>query len=124
MEQAVDEAQELIENLNLTGIDGIYTANLPEELIEDTGKTVILIQDVNIGLDDEGNNIFHTLKRQVEVQIFYKINLDVEPSDIQLALLGVFFSNHWTMAQNITSSVDPNTKQLTQTFYFTQNKQI
>lgn len=124
MEQAVDEAQELIENLNLTGIDGIYTANLPEELIEDTGKTVILIQDVNIGLDDEGNNIFHTLKRQIEVQIFYKINLDVEPSDIQLALLGGFFSNHWTMAQNITSSVDPNTKQLTQTFYFTQNKQI
>lgn len=124
MEKAIDEAQELIGNLNLTGIDGIYTANLPEELIEDTGKTVILIQDVNIGLDDEGNNIFHTLKRQVEVQIFYKIDLDVEPSDIQLALLSGFISSHWDIAQNLTSSIDPDTKQLTQTFYFTQNKQI
>lgn len=122
MEKATDEAQSLIESLDLIGIDGIYTTNLPEELIEETGKTVIFIQNVNINLDDEGNNVFHTLKRQVEVQIFYKIDLDVEPSDIQLALLNAFVKANWLVPQPITESMDPDTKQLTQTFYFTQNK--
>lgn len=124
MEKATDEAHELIESLKLTGIDGIYTTNLPEELVEDTNKTVILIQDVNLNLDDFGNDTFHTLKRQIEIQIFYKIDLDVEPSDIQLALLNVFVSNHWLVPQTVTSSLDPGTKQLTQTFYFTQYKQL
>ncbi|KRL99749.1 DUF806 family protein [Liquorilactobacillus satsumensis] len=124
MEKATDEAQSLIESLDLIGIDGIYTTNLPEELIEETGKTVIFIQNVNINLDDEGNNVFHTLKRQVEVQIFYKIDLDVEPSDIQLALLNAFVKANWLVPQPITESMDPDTKQLTQTFYFTQNKKI
>lgn len=124
MKRAIDEAQELIESLKFSGIDGIYTSNLPEELIEDTDKTVILIQDVNTGIDDLANNRFHILRRQIEIQIFYKIDLNVEPSDIQLALLNAFISAHWSLTQNATSSVDPDTKQLTQTFYFTQDKQI
>lgn len=124
MASVVLEARTLVESGSFSEIDKIYTNNLPEEYVKsgNTDETVVLIQYVNADLDSEGNNDFFAINREIELQIFYKLDLETDPSDFEIQLLKLFKKNHWSLTDNRGHTVDPDTQQLTATFYFTQFK--
>ena len=118
---AVKEARELIENANFDWLSAVYAYNVPKEELDSTDKTIVLVRDVNTRTDLEGNDFFFGTIREVEVQIFYQLSLD-DPEINDLALMKLFKKNYLDIKEIIEHTIDPDTSQLTGTFYFTQTK--
>lgn len=114
---AVLRAQRLMQSMEDSPLDAVYTSNLPAEEIDDTSRTVALITDVRSDLALPGNEDFHAQDKQVEVQIYYKLDGD-DPDKFETKLKHLFIQNGWVMIDNRGHTVDPNTQQLTATFYF------
>lgn len=114
---AVLRAQKLMQGMKDSPLDAVYTSNLPAEEVDDTSRTVALITDVWAGLALPGNGDFHAQDKQVEVQIYYKLDGD-DPDEFETKLKHLFIQNGWVMIDNRGHTVDPNTQQLTATFYF------
>jgi hypothetical protein len=118
---AVKEAKQLLESAKFDWLDEIYTYNVPKNEVDNTDNTVALIRDVNTISDLEGNDDFFAAQRQVEIQFFYKLEIeDTEQGEYEF--LKLFKKNHWHVTQIREHSIDPDTKQVTGTFYFTQLK--
>ena len=124
MINAVLEAKSLVESSSFSEIDNIYTNNIPAELTTEdvSNKTIMLITHVNSKADLAGNKDFYMLDRQIEVQIFYNLNIDYDPESFELELKRLFYSNDYELTDDRGHTVDPDTQQLTATFYFTQLK--
>ena len=114
---AILRAQKLIQSMKDTTLDAVYTSNLPVEEVDDSSRTVALITDVRSDLALPGNSDFHAQDKQVEVQIYYKLDGD-DPDEFETKLKHLFIQNGWVMIDNRGHTVDPNTQQLTATFYF------
>lgn len=114
---AVLRAQKLMQSMKDSPLDAVYTSNLPAEEVDDTSRTVALITDVRADLALPGNEDFHAQDKQVEVQIYYKLDGD-DPDEFETKLKHLFIQNGWVMTDNRGHTVDPNTQQLTATFYF------
>jgi hypothetical protein len=114
---AVLRAQRLMQGMKDSPLDAVYTSNLPAEEVDDTSRTVALITDVRSDLALPGNEDFHAQDKQVEVQIYYKLDGD-DPDEFETKLKHLFIQNGWVMTDNRGHTVDPNTQQLTATFYF------
>lgn len=114
---AVLRAQKLMQGMKDSPLDAVYTSNLPAEEADDTSRTVALITDVRSDLALPGNEDFHAQDKQVEVQIYYKLDGD-DPDEFETKLKHLFIQNGWVMIDNRGHTVDPNTQQLTATFYF------
>lgn len=114
---AVLRAQRLMQGMKDSPLDAVYTSNLPAEEVNDTLRTVALITDVRSDLALPGNEDFHAQDKQVEVQIYYKLDGD-DPDEFETKLKHLFIQNGWVMTDNRGHTVDPNTQQLTATFYF------
>lgn len=114
---AVLRAQKLMQGMKDSPLDAVYTSNLPAEETDDTSHTVALITDVRSDLALPGNEDFHAQDKQVEVQIYYKLDGD-DPDEFETKLKHLFIQNGWVMIDNRGHTVDPNTQQLTATFYF------
>lgn len=114
---AVLRAQKLMQGMKDSPLDAVYTSNLPAEEVDDTSRTVALITDVRSDLALPGNEDFHAQDKQVEVQIYYKLDGD-DPDEFETKLKHLFIQNGWVMIDNRGHTVDPNTQQLTATFYF------
>ena len=114
---AVLRAQKLMQSMEDSPLDAVYTSNLPAEEVDDTSRTVALITDVRSDLALPGNEDFHAQNKQVEVQIYYKLDGD-DPDEFETKLKHLFIQNGWVMTDNRGHTVDPNTQQLTATFYF------
>lgn len=114
---AVLRAQRLMQGMKDSPLDAVYTSNLPAEEADDTSRTVALITDVRSDLALPGNEDFHAQDKQVEVQIYYKLDGD-DPDEFETKLKHLFIQNGWVMIDNRGHTVDPNTQQLTATFYF------
>lgn len=114
---AVLRAQKLMQGMKDSLLDAVYTSNLPAEEVDDTSRTVALITDVRADLALPGNGDFHAQDKQVEVQIYYKLDGD-NPDEFETKLKHLFIQNGWVMTDNRGHTVDPNTQQLTATFYF------
>ncbi|QZN93815.1 DUF806 family protein [Limosilactobacillus panis] len=114
---AVLRAQKLMQGMKDSPLDAVYTSNLPAEEVDDTSRTVALITDVRADLALPGNGDFHAQDKQVEVQIYYKLDGD-DPDEFETKLKHLFIQNGWVMIDNRGHTVDPNTQQLTATFYF------
>ena len=114
---AVLRAQKLMQGMKDSPLDAVYTSNLPAEENDDTSRTVALITDVRSDLALPGNEDFHAQDKQVEVQIYYKLDGD-DPDEFETKLKHLFIQNGWVMTDNRGHTVDPNTQQLTATFYF------
>lgn len=114
---AVLRAQKLMQGMKDSPLDAVYTSNLPAEEVDDTSRTVALITDVRADLALPGNEDFHAQDKQVEVQIYYKLDGD-DPDEFETKLKHLFIQNGWVMTDNRGHTVDPNTQQLTATFYF------
>lgn len=117
-------AANLIEAAHFPQIDTIYTLNLPKEAQENVEDTIVLIQDVNSQPDIGGNETFYAYDTQIELQIFYKQDLDFDPESLEIPLLQLFKQNYWQINQVKSHVVDPDSFQLTATFYLSYSKLI
>lgn len=114
---AVRQAQKLIKQANISGIDDVYAFNLPLSITDNVDSTVILITDANTTPEIWASNDFHGLKREVEIQVFYKQDLDVDPEVIESKLYRLFVDNDWDLGENRGHTYDPDTNQITTSFY-------
>ena len=119
---AVDDAVTLLSQATIAGVDAVYGNNLPQEAIDSKDKTVILITDAANDPSSFGNNDFWTLNQEIELQIWYSLELNSDPEDIEVALMKEFTHQNWQVAVVRQRTLDPVTKQLMNTFYFSRTK--
>lgn len=113
---AVKKASDLLVSFDLPEIDKVYSFNLPQEAMTNTSNTVALITDTNTSLD-YGNNDFYSKTNEIELQIFFKLELDFDPEELETNLLHKFIQNGYTVADIASKFLDPDTKQITATYY-------
>ena len=121
---AVDDAVALINQANITVIDTVYGNNLPQEAVDNLNSTIILITDAANDPASYGNDDFFALNQEVEIQIWYSQQLDSDPEIIELAMMKAFTHQHWQVAAVRQRTLDPDTHQLSNTFYFSRTKNI
>lgn len=121
---AVKEAKQLIESADVAGIDAVYAFNIPDEIVGNHDKTIIRITDVSTQPDLWASNDFDVLNRRIEVQIFYKQNITVDPETTETELYRLFVHNGWDLGDNHGHTIDPDTNQLMTTFYVNNSKLI
>lgn len=121
---AVDDAVALISAASLVGIDEVYGNNLPQETMDSLDKTVVLVTDDANNPSGYGNNDFWRLNQEVEVQIWYSQDFDNDPETIEVKLMKLFVHSDWQVAAVRQRTLDPDTQQLMNTFYFSREKNI
>lgn len=119
---AVDDAVSIISQANIAGIDDIYGNNLPQSEVDSTDKTVVLVTDAANDPASFGNDDFWALNQEVETQIFYSQSLDSDPEDIEVSMMKAFVHSNWQVAAVRQRMLDPISKQLFNTFYFSRTK--
>lgn len=119
---ATTMAKNLIESAQFSQIDAIYTLNLPQEIQDNTTSTVVLITDVNSSPDLSGNNEFYAYETQIQIQIFYKLDLDYDPEQLEIPLVQLLKANQWNVDEIKGHVVDPDTNQVTATGLFSYSK--
>ena len=121
---AVDDAVKLLLQAKIANIDEVKGNNLPKELVDSLNKTVVLITDAANDPAAYGDNDFWALNQEVEVQIWYSQLLDSDPETIEIAIMKAFTHQHWQVAAVRQRTLDPDTQQLFNTFYFSRTKNI
>lgn len=121
---AVDDAVALIDQAHITGIDTVYGNNLPQEELDSTDKTVVLVTDSANDPSSFGNDDFWSLNQEVEVQIWYSQELETDPETIEISMMKVFTHQYWQVAAVRQRTLDQDTQQLSNTFYFSRTKNI
>lgn len=121
---AVDDAVTMLSQASIAGIDAVEGNNLPQELVDSLKKTVVLITDAANDPAAYGGNDFWALNQEVEVQIWYSQSLDSDPETIEIAMMKAFTHHYWQVAAVRQRTLDPDTQQLFNTFYFSRTKNI
>lgn len=121
---AVDDAVTMLSQANIASIDAVEGNNLPQELVDSLNKTVVLITDAANDPAAYGDNDFWALNQEIELQIFYSQSLETDPEAIEVALMKVFVHQHWQVAAVRQRTLDPDTQQLFNTFYFSRTNNI
>ncbi|KDS83809.1 tail protein [Lacticaseibacillus rhamnosus 51B] len=121
---AVDDAVTMLSQASIAGIDAVEGNNLPQELVDSLNKTVVLITDAANDPAAYGDNDFWALNQEVEVQIFYSQLLDSDPEDIEVSMMKEFVHSNWQVSAVRQRMLDPDTQQLSNTFYFSRTKNI
>lgn len=121
---ATVKLKELIEGKGFGEISEVYANNLPKELEENTDKTIVLLTESNPSLDLSGNNTFFGKTERVEIQIFYKLDIDFDIEAFEMKLLKFLKSEQYSIIDMREHSIDPDTLQLTAVFYVALNKII
>lgn len=121
---AVDDAVKMLSQASIADIDAIEGNNLPQELVDSLDKTVVLITDSANDPSNFGNDDFWALNQEVEAQIWYSQQLDSDPETIEIAMMKAFTHQHWQVAVVRQRTLDPDTQQLFNTFYFSRTKNI
>ena len=121
---AVDDAVKLLTQANIAGVDAVYGNNLPQEAIDNMEKTVVLVTDAANNPSSFGNNDFWTLNQETEVQIWYSRELETDPEIIEVSMMKEFVNQNWQVSAVRQRTLDPDTQQLFNTFYFSRTKNI
>lgn len=121
---AVDDAVTMLSQAGIASIDAVESNNLPQELVDSREETVVLITDAADDPAAYGDNDFWALNQEVEVQIWYSQLLDSDPEVIEIAMMKAFTHQHWQVAAVRQRTLDPDTSQLFNTFYFSRTKNI
>lgn len=119
---AAQAAEQIISDAAIDGVDGVYTVNMPQEAKEATDVTVILITDAGTTPDALGNNDFHAVDQEVEVQIWYADDYALDPDVTETTIMKSFVHANWQISAVRQRTTDPDSKQLSNTFYFTHTK--
>jgi hypothetical protein len=116
------EMKKLLDESQLSEVQRVYTSNLPKEEQDNVDETIVLVTDANSELGLSGNNTFHLIRRQVEIQIFYKLEIDFDIDSFEVRLMKLLKSNHWSILDIRGRTVDPDTLQMTSVIYAEQTK--
>ncbi|MEE6674833.1 DUF806 family protein [Pediococcus acidilactici] len=122
----VSQVASLVDSLNLTWLDKVYLNEIPNEDLDNTGSTVMLLQETDSSPTYLANSTFKGLAMGVEIQIFYKIDLadDFNPLEAEIALMKSLKANGWLIVSSQHHTTDPDTNQVTKTIYVTKNEMI
>lgn len=122
----VSQVASLVDSLNLTWLDKVYLNEIPNEDLDNTTSTVMLLQETDSSPAYHANSTFKGLAMGVEVQIFYKVDLadDFNPIEAEIALLKALKDAGWLIVASQHHTTDPDTNQLTKTIYLTKNEMI
>ena len=121
---ATVKLKELIDGKEFGEISEVYANNLPKELEENIDKTIVLLTESNPSLDLSGNNTFFIKLDRVEVQIFYKADIDFDIEAFEMKLLKFLKSEHYSITDMREHSIDPDTLQITVVFFVALDKLI
>lgn len=124
MEFPVIQARKLVMSAGFTWIDHLATMNLEQEFVDDKTKTVVLITESDNEPAFYANATFKGINAGVEIQIFYKENIDFNIQDAEINLQRLFVSDDWQVSISREHVYDPDTGQLTKTFYCNKNFKI
>lgn len=116
------EMKKLLDEAGLSEVQQVYTSNLPKEEQDNVEETIVLVTDANSELGLNGNNTFHLVRRQVEIQIFYRLDVDFDIDGFEVRLMKLLKSNHWSILDIRGRTVDPDTLQMTSVIYAEQTK--
>lgn len=122
----VSQVASLVNALNLTWVDKVYLNSIPNEDLDNTNSTVMLLQETDSSPAYLANSTFKGLSMGVEIQIFYKIDLadDFNPLEAEIALLKAIKDAGWLIVSSQHHTTDPDTNQVTKTIYVTKNEMI
>lgn len=121
---AVGDAVTMLNQAKIANINAVKGNNLPQELVDNLNETVVLITDAANDPAAYGDNDFWALNQEVEVQIWYSQLLDSDPETIEIAMMKAFTHQHWQVAAVRQRTLDQDTQQLFNTFYFSRTKNI
>ena len=102
----------------------MYANNLPREVQENTDKTIVLLRESDTFLGMFGNDSFYSKTNQIEVQIFYKLDIDFDLDEFETRLMKWLVSERYKITDIREHSIDPDTLQLTAVFYVENEKLI
>jgi len=122
----VSQVASLVNALHLTWLDKVYLNEIPNEDLDNTDLTVMLLQETDSSPAYLANSTFKGLAMGVEIQIFYKVNLadDFNPIEAEIALMKALKAAGWLIVSNQHHTTDPDTNQVTKTIYVTKNEMI
>lgn len=122
----VSQVASLVDSLNLTWLDKVYLNAIPEEDLDNTDSTVMLLQETDSSPTYLANSTFKGLAMGVEIQIFYKIDLadDFNPLEAEIDLMKSLKEAGWLIVSSQHHTTDPDTNQVTKTIYVTKNEMI
>ena len=117
MKLPVIQARDLVASAGFKWIDHLSTMNIEPEFVDDATKTVVLITESDNEPDYFANATFKGINAGVEVQIFYKNKVDFPIQDAEIDIQRLFVSDKWQVSISREHVYDPDTGQLTKTFY-------
>ncbi|MGP9054502.1 DUF806 family protein [Lactiplantibacillus plantarum] len=122
----VSQVAILVNALNLTWLDKVYLNEIPNEDLDNTTSTVILLQETDSSPAYLANSTFKGLSMGVEIQIFYKVDLadDFNPLEAEIALMKSLKQAGWLIVSSQHHTIDPDTNQVTKTIYVTRNEML
>lgn len=122
----VSQVASLVNALKLTWLDKVYLNEIPNEDLDNTDTTVMLLQETDSSPAYHANSTFKGLAMGVEIQIFYKVNLadDFNPLEAEIALMKSLKASGWLIVSSQHHTTDPDTNQVTKTIYVTKNEMI
>ena len=118
------ELKNLIDGKGFGEISEVYANNLPKEVQENTDKTIVLLQESDAFLGMFGNDSFFGKTNQIEVQIFYKLDIDFDLDEFETRLMKFLVSEHYKITDIREHTLDPDTLQMTAVFYVAQEKLV
>lgn len=118
------ELKNLIDGKGFGEISEVYANNLPREVQENTDKTIVLLQESDAFLGMFGNDSFFGKTNQIEVQIFYKLDIDFDLEEFETRLMKFLVSKHYKITDIREHTLDPDTLQMTAVFYVAHEKII
>lgn len=122
----VSQVASLVNALKFNWLDKVYLNEIPNEDLDNTDTTVVLLQETDSSPAYHANSTFKGLAMGVEIQIFYKVNLadDFNPIEAEIALMKTLKAAGWLIVSNQHHTTDPDTNQVTKTIYVTKNEMI
>ncbi|MCG0747409.1 phage tail protein [Lactiplantibacillus plantarum] len=122
----VSQVASLVNALKLTWLDKVCLNEIPNEYLDNTASTVMLLQETDSSPAYLANNTFKGLAMGVEIQIFYKVNLadDFNPLEAEIALMKSLKDAGWLIVSSQHHTTDPDTNQVTKTIYVAKNEMI
>ena len=122
----VSQVASLVDSLNLSWLDKVYLNSIPNEDLDNTDLTVMLLQETDSSPAYLANSTFKGLSMGVEIQIFYKVDLDDDFNQLEteIVLMKSFKEAGWLIVSSQHHSIDPDTNQVTKTIYIAKNEMI
>lgn len=106
-----------------TWADKIYLNKLDMTRFS-SGETCFLLRNSTISPADYASNSFQTFNSNIQIQIFFGLNVDFDIETKIIGLLKQLNNKHWLIETMRPAIPDPDTAQLTSTIIISKNKEI